>query len=105
MIRPRRHGRRPARRGVAAVFDRIREVPGLRVVDYASTGDPGFATDDGRSAYGLVFMAPVPGFVNPLDAQVGSAVAQAEQETGLQVGITGYNQLSVGNETNDAGPP
>jgi RND superfamily putative drug exporter len=86
---------------VAAVFDRIRQVPGLRVVDYASTGDARLATDDGRSAFALVYEPPVNGFASPVAAQVDAAVQQAAQQTGLEVAITGYNQLSAGNESSE----
>ena len=31
----------------------------LRVVDFASTGDPGFVTDDGRTTYAVVQATPI----------------------------------------------
>ena len=88
------------RQQVAAVFDQVRAIHGLRVVDYAGTGDPRFVTADGRSTFGLVFGPPLAGFVNPLDQQVSAVLRSAAQAQGLTLGLTGYQQLSQGSADN-----
>ena len=48
----------------------------LRVVDFASTGDPGFVTDDGRTTYALI-QAPVPATFGPyVETQLDPALDQ-----------------------------
>jgi len=50
---------------VAAVFDAVREqVPQLRVVDFASTGDDAFVSEDGRTTVALV-QGPLPAGFGP----------------------------------------
>ena len=88
------------REQVAAVFDQVRTVPGIRVIDYASTGDDRFITDDGLSTFGLIFGPPLAGFVNPLDQQVPPALEAAAKAQGLTLGVTGYFQLSNGSSDN-----
>ena len=88
------------RQQVAAVFDQVRTVPGIRVIDYASTGDDRFITDDGLSTFGLIFGPPLTGFVNPLDQQVPPALESAAKAQGLTLGVTGYFQLSNGSSDN-----
>jgi RND superfamily putative drug exporter len=48
---------------IARAFDAARTAaPGVRVVDYASTGDARFVTADGRSTFALLFEPPVTSF-------------------------------------------
>ncbi len=42
-----------------------REVPGVRIADYATTHNPAFVTRDGRSTFALVYTAPEAGFGGP----------------------------------------
>ena len=91
------------RQQVAAVFEQVRAIPGLRVVDYASTGDDRFITADGRRTFAVIFGPPVAGFVNPLDQQVPAALQQAAKQQGLTVDITGYQQLAAGS-SDSTGP-
>lgn len=52
----------------------------LRVVDLASTGDPGFVTDDGRTTYALI-QAPVPVKFGPyVETQLDPALKQPPQQ-------------------------
>jgi RND superfamily putative drug exporter len=80
---------------LSRVFSAVnRTVPGTRIVDYASTGDPAFATKDGRSTFALV---TIPRF-NPMagtDApgQIERALRTAAP-AGWQVGVTGIQALS-----------
>ena len=83
---------------VSAVAERIRAVPGLQVLDYGRTGDARFLTDDGRSTFALVY-APAPTtFVDPHQAQFTTAVTEAARARGLDVKVTGYQQLSTGDD-------
>ncbi len=86
-----------ARKAVGAVFDAVRrQVPGVRVVDYAGTGDRRFLTDDGRSTFGLVFTPPPEGFGPGLDRQVTPVLQSAAAARGMTSGLTGYDLLSQG---------
>jgi RND superfamily putative drug exporter len=79
--------------GVAAVSD-----VKLRVVDFASTKDPGFVTDDGRTTYALI-QAPVPVTFGPqIETQLDPALAKAAQAAGFESGLTSYTLLSAGGE-------
>jgi putative drug exporter of the RND superfamily len=84
------------RAGVKAVADAIRAVPGLQVLDYGSTGNPRFLTDDGHSTFVLVYEPQPRGFTDPLSATVTSTVQAASRQQGLEAKITGYTQLSDG---------
>ncbi|MCU1692088.1 MAG: conserved rane protein of unknown function [Frankiales bacterium] len=84
---------------VAAAFDAVRRVPGLQVVDGASTGDPRFTTDDGRTAFALV-TGPLPeGFGPGNETKVRPALESVATARGLTTGLTSYTLLSAGGET------
>jgi putative drug exporter of the RND superfamily len=89
------------RADIAAVSDQLRKYPGIRVLDYASTGDDGFLTTDGRSTFALVYAPQPQGFVDPLAEKVTATIRQAAKAQGLQVAITGYGQLAAGSDTNE----
>ncbi len=60
---------------IAKVFDAVRDAaPQARVVDFASTGDPGFVTDGGRSTFGLVQGPQPQGFEPGIEQQVEPAL-------------------------------
>jgi RND superfamily putative drug exporter len=92
---------------VGAVFDTVRrQVPQVRVVDYASTGgDPRFVTGDGRSTYGLVFIPQPQGFGPGVQDQVLPALRQAGAAAGVTVGLTGEDPLAEGSSGGDSGGP
>jgi RND superfamily putative drug exporter len=85
---------------VAKVFDTVeKSLPILRVVDYASTGDRGFISSDGRTTFALI-QGPLPQSFGPgIEAQVGPALAKAAQSEGYQSGLTSYGLLSAGGDT------
>jgi RND superfamily putative drug exporter len=91
------------RAGVAAVADKIRALPGLQVLDYASTGNPKFLTNDGHSTFVLVYAPPQRGLTDSLAGTFERTVAGAARQQGLTVAVTGYNQLSAGSSSS-AGP-
>ncbi|MDN5804573.1 MAG: MMPL family transporter, partial [Microlunatus sp.] len=80
-----------------AIFNAaVAAVPGSRVADAASTGDPKFVTLDGRTAFGLVFTRQPKGFgADPAAARITAAVQRATPP-GWQTGVTGQGQLSQG---------
>ena len=88
------------REQIAAVFERIgTEVPGVRVVDYASTGDEVFLTDDGRTTYALVYPPPFVSFDQlGIDQDITPILEQARQDTGFDWEITGYILLAQGTD-------
>ena len=89
---------------VAAAFDAIEAgVPGVRVLDEAGTGDPAFGTEDGRTAYAMVFYAfdPTPGETLPTE-RIRSAL-EAAKPAGTAVGVTGDDVLAQGGESGGFG--
>ena len=88
------------RADVAAVFDAVRtQLPQLRVVDLASTGDPSFVSGDGRSTYALV-QGPLNAGFGPGSEQVLEPVLrESAAAADLTVGLTSYNLLAAGGET------
>ena len=94
-----------ARDEVGAVFGAVRsQVPDVRVVDYASTGDQRFITDNGRSTFGLVYVPPPESFGPGLEQQVRPALQAAAAEHGMTSGLTGYQLLSQGESSDADGP-
>jgi RND superfamily putative drug exporter len=88
------------RADVAAFADSLRSVKGLQVLDYASTGDTRFNTDDGKTTFMLVFEPMPQGFVDPIAKQVTGLAETSAAQHGLSMKMTGYNQLSAGSEDN-----
>jgi putative drug exporter of the RND superfamily len=89
---------------VAAAFDAIEAgVPGVRVLDEAGTGDPAFGTEDGRTAYAMVFYPfdPTPGDTLPT-GRIRSAL-EAAKPAGSTVGVTGDDVLAQGGESGGFG--
>ncbi|MGH3751782.1 MAG: MMPL family transporter [Pseudonocardiaceae bacterium] len=91
------------RADVAAVFDTVREqLPQLRVVDLASTGNTKFVFDDGRRTFALVQGALPTGFGPGAEAALAPVLEQAAAARGLETGLTSYVLLSAGGDS--AGP-
>ncbi|MFI6676098.1 MMPL family transporter [Kribbella sp. NPDC050470] len=85
---------------VGDVYEAIRQqVPGVRVVDFASTNDPRFLTNDGRSTFGLVFMPLPSGFGSSLEAEISAAADAAAERSGLEAGLTSYEMLAGGGDS------
>lgn len=85
---------------VAAVFETAHAaVPNTRMVDLASTGDAGFVGDDGRTTYAL-FQAPMPTSFGPgIEVQLEPALEKAATDAGYESGLTSYNLLAAGGES------
>ena len=88
---------------VAGVWRTVRtKLPQLRVVDFSSTGDRQFITNDGRSTFALV-QGPAPtGFGSGLQTSLTPVFEAAAKSANLQAGVTSYNLLSEGG--NSGGP-
>jgi putative drug exporter of the RND superfamily len=83
-------------------FDAVTvRVGGVRVADYASTGDRSFVGCDGRTTYGLVF-TPYTGELSPpsLGPQVTAAMTP-ELPPGSTVSVTGMNELQSGGQAKE----
>jgi RND superfamily putative drug exporter len=88
------------RQRVAGVYRAVRKaVPGISLVDYASTGDKGFLTDGGRSTFALIQGPPPQGFGPGVDAKVQPVLAKAAASAGYSSGLTSYGMLSAGGDT------
>ena len=85
---------------IAQVFRTLRtELPRARVVDLASTGDERFVTDDGRSTFALVQGPLAEGFGPGLETALTPVLEKAAADAGLEAGVTSYNLLAAGEET------
>jgi putative drug exporter of the RND superfamily len=85
---------------VAKVFDTVRtQVPGIRVTDLGSTKDERFVTDGGRSTFALVEGPQPTGFDAGIEKDVRPVFERAAEQAGLEPGLTSYNLLSAGGET------
>jgi RND superfamily putative drug exporter len=85
---------------IAGVWGTVRtKLPQLRVVDFASTGDRRFITNDGRSTFALVQGPAAKGFGGGLQTTATPVLQAAARSANLQVGVTSYNLLSQGGNT------
>ena len=83
-------------------FGAVEQKLGLRAVSYATTGDRRFVSADGRTTYGLVFLADQSVLGAP-DLGPGLTAALAEAlPSGWSVKVTGLEQLEEG--PNTSGP-
>jgi RND superfamily putative drug exporter len=89
---------------VKAVYDSLRAIPTLRVVDYSLTRDKGFITSDGRTTFGLVYAPQPASFVDPLKDKVDAAFKSSLAAHHLTGSITGYAQLEAGDSSGSSGP-
>jgi len=71
----------------------------LRVSTFASTGDEGFVTDDGRTTFALM-QAPIPVTFGPyIEVPLEPALEQAATSQGFDSGLTSYGLLASGGDT------
>jgi RND superfamily putative drug exporter len=88
---------------VTAVTNELRKIPSVRVIDYGTTGDPTFLTDDGRSTFAFVYGPQPRGLADAVGPAVAQTVKASAAQHGLEGSVTGYVQLSEGSEES-AGP-
>jgi len=92
---------------VGAAFAKIaNSIPDVRYADYASTGDRTFVSEDGRTAFSVMWYPPSDVVFEPAKEATDQAEAAAEGVTvdGAQVRITGYDPLAVGDSEESSGP-
>jgi RND superfamily putative drug exporter len=91
-------GSAAGRAALGRAFSAAASIHGLRVADYASTGDRAFLTSDPRVSYGLVF-TPYHGELSPpsLAPQITAAMTRA-LPAGSRVQVTGMNELVSGGQ-------
>jgi RND superfamily putative drug exporter len=84
--------------GLRRAFGAVAAIGGLRVADYADTGDRAFLTADPRVSYGLVF-TPYHGELSlpSLAPQITAAMTRA-LPAGSRVQVTGMNELVSGGQ-------
>ncbi|WP_332642993.1 MMPL family transporter [Aeromicrobium sp.] len=85
---------------IAAAFKAAHEsAPETRMVDFASTSDPGFISDDKRTTYAL-FQAPFPESFGPgVEVEIEPALEKAASSAGFESGLTSYNMLAAGGDS------
>jgi RND superfamily putative drug exporter len=81
-------------------------IPGVRYADLATTGDRTFVSDDGRTAFAVMWYPPGDTLFEPAKQALDNAEAAAEGVTvdGAPVRITGYDPLAVGESEESEGP-
>ncbi|MBV8995057.1 MAG: MMPL family transporter, partial [Pseudonocardiales bacterium] len=85
------------RADVAAVFDTVRkQLPQLRVVDLATSGNDDFIFDRGRRTFALMQGGRPTGFGPGTEAALAPVLRQAALARGLDSGLTSYALLSAG---------
>jgi putative drug exporter of the RND superfamily len=82
-----------------------RAIPGARVASYASTGDPGFVSRDGRTTFVIAYPPLEPGSYGQDPAAVKAATAALRGVTvdGAPVYLTGLDALASGGQEKGLG--
>jgi RND superfamily putative drug exporter len=80
-----------------------RQVPGVRIADYATTHDRAFLTHDQRSTFALVFTAPQTGFGGPGTAPAIERALTQALPRGWHAGLTGMQLLQAGKPASSKG--
>jgi RND superfamily putative drug exporter len=72
-------------------------VPGVRVADYINTGNRGFVSADGRTAYAMVFTPYIPGFgAESKQAPLIKSWLATQSIGGSHFNVTGQTELANG---------
>jgi putative drug exporter of the RND superfamily len=80
-----------------------RQLPGVRIADYATTHDRAFLTRDGRSTFALVYTAPQTSFGGPSAAPAIERALAAAAPPGWHTGLTGLQLLQSGKPASSKG--
>ena len=82
---------------VAQAFAAVQtDVPQMRVIDEANTGDSAFRTTDDRTAYALAYYRFLHDPTAPLPTDAITATLQNAAPDGATIGVTGEDALAVG---------
>ncbi len=88
-------------RRVASVFDAVqKQVPEVRLIDQATTGDSSFGSSSGRTSFALIQGPQAQGFGPGLETKLGPALSKAAAGAHLRGGLTSYGMLSAGGDSN-----
>ncbi len=82
-------------------------LPGGRIASYASTGDPAFVSDDGRTTYAIAYPQPDPSSAfgeNPLAEKAASQALEGVTIAGQPVHLTGFDALAEDSGADSGGP-
>src|SRR5436190_16624638 len=84
-------------RTIAGALQHVRrELPQVRIVDYASTQDSRFVTADRRTTFAYAFTLRPKGFGSPNVSKAAERVLARSLPGGYGVGLTGMEELSSG---------
>jgi putative drug exporter of the RND superfamily len=99
---------RAVKADLAAVDTRLKKaLPNARIASYASTGDRTFVSDDGSTAFAVVYPQPDPDSAfgeNPRAEKAASAALDGATVAGQPVHLTGFDALSEDSGSGDEGP-
>jgi RND superfamily putative drug exporter len=84
----------------AAVADKV---PDTRLVDEANTGDQAFRTEDGRTAYALLFYRFLHDPTAKLPTDAIRAALEDAAPAGATIGVTGEDALAIGDDSGGNG--
>ncbi len=98
--------------GVRADLERLdarlaEALPGARIASYASTGDEGFVSKDGRTVFGLVYAKPDPTSTfgeNVRAERAASRALEGAEVGGRPVHLTGFDALAEDSGGDTGGP-
>lgn len=84
---------------VAMIFTKVHDaVPGTRLIDFDTTGDDGFISDDKRTTFALI-QGDLPKSFGPgIEVQIEPALDKAASTAGFTSGLTSYGMLSAGGD-------
>jgi RND superfamily putative drug exporter len=88
---------------IAQIFKNAGTIEGTttRIVDFATTGDQHFITDDGRTTFAL-YQGPIPTSFAPdsgINDEIQASMEKVAQDTDYETGVTSYGILSSGEDT------
>src|SRR3954467_10324936 len=84
-----------------------RALPGSRIASFASTGDRGFVSDDGRTTFALVYPRPDRDSTfgqNPRAMRTARGALQGATVAGERVRLTGFDALAEDSGSGSGGP-
>jgi putative drug exporter of the RND superfamily len=84
-----------------------RALPGSRIASFASTGDRGFVSDDGRTTFALVYPRPDRDSTfgqNPRAMRTARGALQGATVAGERVRLTGFDALAEDSGAGSGGP-
>ncbi|MGE0027551.1 MAG: MMPL family transporter, partial [Thermoleophilia bacterium] len=96
-----------AKEDVGAAFAKVaNSIPDVRYADYSTTGDRTFVSEDGRTAFSVMWYPPSDVAFEPAKQAMDQAEAAAKGLTvdGAQVRVTGYDPLATGDSEESSGP-